>query len=552
MTDRLINQQPPLPDFSAESLKKYHSQEIREYIEALSFFAEESGVWYSLLQAIERASYFVDLSKPGSTLPDDNPAQGLLFTGYEGGYHPEMAPDYFEKNFEVIDIREEYPDLVKQSLNTWMLHLAQANHPEYLDYLYRTVSEPYQGPTLSSDAEDFLSSLEDKNSSASVRDLALRSGKADKPRIHRTEVQLKQFHNSQWVKNEDGEIIGRRQARRMVVGGDNPSVFGSPVILATLAANHCLSAVPKDGPFKDIARQASLAKEALDLLPEFVKLVGRDDDERQLLLDWYVHNIMGVIDAHPDKGEERTRALYKAGIRIFRIYSAEPNSEVAECVRRLRKIEKEEGWEPIEIFAGQIVDADQAMEVEQAGANAIIVGRGGGGRCITGLLADLTVDMPIEVLEIRGHIHIPIFVQGGGNDHMTLVSGLGAAGAGATGSFAGTIEATGGFLYFRDKKTGEIFRFYFGEASAVMKFLAGIYDLVGRTPNKEGDITRKGIIPVVEPGIYPVAMQRVAEIEESLAGGMAQQSTGTLAELFEVGPGRVALIVNMDGARGTH
>ena len=149
---------------------------------------------------------------------------------------------------------------------------------------------------------------------------------------------------------------------------------------------------------------------------------------------------MGVIDAVPEKALLRAQALYKVGVRTFRVYSPEPGMNVVNTVKAIRK---KFGTE-IEIFAGQVVDVLQAQQIEEAGADGLYIGIGGGGRCITGVRSGSVIDWPILLWELRGKIKIPVIVEGGASDHIATTLALGASGIGVSRAVAGgTIESPG-------------------------------------------------------------------------------------------------------------
>ena len=136
------------------------------------------------------------------------------------------------------------------------------------------------------------------------------------------------------------------------------------------------------------------------------------------------------MEANSSKAIKRASALYDAGIRTFRIYSPEPGNGPLKTLKALRALEQEMGWEPIEIFVGQVVSVKQAKQLQAEGANALYIGIGGGGRCITGVVGNLTIDWPQLLMELRGEIQIPVIVEGGGSDAIGVTLKLGASGIG--------------------------------------------------------------------------------------------------------------------------
>jgi len=196
-------------------------------------------------------------------------------------------------------------------------------------------------------------------------------------------------------------------------------------------------------------------------------LKGRTD--RQKIAKYWNRNVMGTLEASKEKALKRAEALYKKGVRVFRVYSPEPATGPIDTLKALRKRFKDE----IEIFVSFIVDINQAKQAEEEGADAIFVGIGGGGRCITGVRTGNVIDWPELVYKLRGEINIPIIVEGGASDHIAVTLLLGASGISVSRIVSGgTIESPGGILFYSDQN-GKLFKPYGGEASPRTKFLDG-------------------------------------------------------------------------------
>ncbi|MCA9388127.1 MAG: IMP dehydrogenase, partial [Candidatus Andersenbacteria bacterium] len=166
----------------------------------------------------------------------------------------------------------------------------------------------------------------------------------------------------------------------------------------TMAQSHCLTGVPRNGPFSEVARQVDLVQEVWQALKQSEVLGGRKKSERDFLIDQWRHNIMGVLEVEPERALRRAEALFDAGVRVFRVYSPEPGLGALQTVIALRK----KFYAEIEIFAGQVVDVQQAQQLEEAGADGLYLGIGGGGRCITGVRSGSVVDWPVLLWQLRG------------------------------------------------------------------------------------------------------------------------------------------------------
>jgi IMP dehydrogenase / GMP reductase domain len=370
------------------------------------------------------------------------PSQGLIRTLYDDlDYAGEVLfPE--ERMIEILRVR------------TYLLEIF--NHPNRVQALLReTQTERPRLPAVKSDA---IEHMQQQGVSISIGDLGAvviyPQGKQD--RISRK----KRLEEGPFVK------IGRT-AHSPFVGSAMPDVFGSVPAIATMAASHSLVCLPRNASLVDIRRQADLASEALNWLRNEPVLNGRPD--RDLLLDLWMSNIVGTVEASPDKALRRAEALYARGIRKFRPYSPEPGPGPEQTTAALRK---EFGLE-VELFVGQIVDMDQALRVEQAGADALYLGIGGGGRCKTGPRSGTVIDWPELLWALRGRTNLPIIVEGGASEHVAETLLAGASGIGVSRMAAGgTIESPGGGKFYADSR-GKLFKPYGGEASARTKVLEG-------------------------------------------------------------------------------
>jgi len=219
----------------------------------------------------------------------------------------------------------------------------------------------------------------------------------------------------------------------------------------------------------DVNRQADLASEVFDWLQKMAEEMLSDRKDGKFIFKAWNNNVFGALEASPEKALVRAKKLFKRGVRGFRVYSPEPGTGCIDTVKILRK----EFGNDIEIFTGQIIDSHQAKMAEEANSDAIVIGIGGGGRCITGERSGSAIDWPDLLWLLRGVINIPVIVQGGASDHVANTILLGASGIGVTRVVGGgTIESPGGALFCSDKN-GNLFKPYGGEASSRTKYLEG-------------------------------------------------------------------------------
>lgn len=368
------------------------------------------------------------------------PSQGLLKTPFDFLEYKQRGMLPVKEMITILRVRQYFLEIF--------------NHPERISALKKIQKKPFVAPPKikSKVMEQTIA----EELALSISDLGIRVVGSQRERVSRKF----RLNNGPFVK------LGK-YARSILVGSAMPDAWGSVYAISTMAQCLSLIGVPRNGPFNEISRQVDLAKQVFTALEESEVLIGRSYYEKQFLLDHWKHNVMGVLDADPAKAIIRGKALYKIGIRTFRVYSPEPGLSVVRTVQALRK----EFGQEVEIFAGQVVDVLQAKQIEEAGADGLYIGIGGGGRCITGVRSGSVIDWPILLWELRGEISIPVIVEGGASDHIATTLALGASGIGVSRAVAGgTVESPGGMLYYVDEG-GEYFKPYGGEASARTKYL---------------------------------------------------------------------------------
>jgi hypothetical protein len=386
--------------------------------------------------------YLLPWEKLSREHPRVYPSQGLLQTPYDflDYRHTQRLPH----------------ETIVETLRLRMFFLEMFNHPYRLHFLAQTTNSHF-APPPKVDGVAF-DQAHSQGLSLSVGDLGASVVGGSRERTGRTE----RYAQGPFVK------LGK-QGRTFFVGSESPDVWNSAAAIATMAASHCLAAIPRNGLLSDIARQADVAKETFGWLDRMADEVLENRPDREFALSHWKNNVMGALEATPEKALQRAHALCAAGVRSFRVYSPEPGIGPIDTVQALKK----EFGNEIEIFTGQIVDVDQAKKAQAAGSDGLFVGIGGGGRCITGVRSGSVIDWPGLVWKLRGNINIPVIVQGGASDHVAITLLLGASGIGVSRIVAGgTIESPGGALFFSDGK-GNLFKPYGGEASARTKFLDG-------------------------------------------------------------------------------
>ncbi len=370
------------------------------------------------------------------------PSQGLLVTPY----------DYL--NYQSLQLLPQ--ETIVKTLRLRRFFLELFNHPYRTSYLQQVSRQKFTAP--SAVANKAIEFAQKAGMSLAVGDLGAVVIGASKARISRTD----RFAQGPFVK------LGR-QGRHIFVGSSSPDVWNSAAAIATMAASQCLAGIPRNGVLSDISRQAEVAKETFVWLKRLAKEILPNRSDATWIKRAWRNNVMGTVEAAPEKAVERASALYEVGVRCFRVYSPEPGTGPGETVVALRK----KFGQSVEIFAGQVVEVEQAQKLEAAGADGLFVGIGGGGRCITGIRSGSAIDWPELVWRLRGQIKIPVIAEGGASDHIAVSLLLGASGISVSRVVAGgTIESPGGALFCADAH-GHLFKPYGGEASARTKYLDG-------------------------------------------------------------------------------
>ena len=164
---------------------------------------------------------------------------------------------------------------------------------------------------------------------------------------------------------------------------------------------------------------------------------------------------------------ERVKALVEAGVDIITVDSAHGHSEgVIEMVRQIRA-----AFPELDLIGGNIVTAEAAKDLIEAGVNAVKVGIGPGSICTTRVVAGVGVPQLTAVNDVYEYCKdkgIGVIADGGIKLSGDIVKAL-AAGADCVmlgGLLAGTKEAPGEEILLEGKK----FKSYVGMGSiAAMK-----------------------------------------------------------------------------------
>lgn len=164
---------------------------------------------------------------------------------------------------------------------------------------------------------------------------------------------------------------------------------------------------------------------------------------------------------------ERVEALVKKGVDIIAIDSAHGHSQGV--IQKLQEVRN--AYPHLDLVGGNIVTAEAAKMLIDAGANALKVGVGPGSICTTRVVAGVGVPQLsaiYDVYEVAKKKNIPVIADGGIKLSGDIVKALasGAACVMLGGLFAGTDEAPGEEIIYQGRK----FKIYQGMGSlAAMK-----------------------------------------------------------------------------------
>ena len=159
---------------------------------------------------------------------------------------------------------------------------------------------------------------------------------------------------------------------------------------------------------------------------------------------------------------ERAKALSEAGVDVFVIDSAHGHSK--NVVDTIKMVKKE--FSNIDVIGGNVATPEGALELVNAGADAIKVGMGPGSICTTRIIAGIGVPQITAILDIKEVIQdkdVGIIADGGIRFSGDIAKAI-AAGADSVmlgGLFAGTEEAPGKVELFQ----GRSFKTYRGMGS---------------------------------------------------------------------------------------
>ena len=174
------------------------------------------------------------------------------------------------------------------------------------------------------------------------------------------------------------------------------------------------------------------------------------------------------LEANPKDAEIRAQELYNAGIRTFRVYDARTKGgAMVETVKKLRDM----FGDTVTIIAGQVINPDQAIGLQEAGADAIVIGIGEGGICKTPKEASLVASNVMAGYKIaKKGLNIPLIFDSGVGPRTPVAIALGGGAVMKSQALVGSVIEKPPFCWWWWNK-GRYESQYSGEAAERTKHL---------------------------------------------------------------------------------
>ena len=210
---------------------------------------------------------------------------------------------------------------------------------------------------------------------------------------------------------------------------------------------------------------------------------------------------------------ERAKALSEAGVDVFVIDSAHGHSK--NVVDTIKMVKKE--FLNIDVIGGNVATPEGALELVNAGADAIKVGMGPGSICTTRIIAGIGVPQITAILDIKEAIKdkdVSIIADGGIRFSGDIAKAI-AAGADSVmlgGLFAGTEEAPGKVELFQ----GRSFKTYRGMGS-----IGAMTERHDANRYMQEDLDSEKLVPEGIEGRVPYK-GLVVNVINQLVGGLRQ------------------------------
>ena len=211
-------------------------------------------------------------------------------------------------------------------------------------------------------------------------------------------------------------------------------------------------------------------EEQAQMVRELSYRIFGENGEGHLLFDWEMEDkipIMAAIGVS-EQDKERAKLLDKAGATVILIDVAHGDHQnvidmIHWCKENLR--------DDIDIIAGNIATAEAAERLQDAGADGLRVGIGGGSLCTTRIKTGFGVPNVTCIEDIVRVANVPIMADGGirSSGDIAKALGVGASNVMIGSLIAGTDEAPGQII----EKSNGLYKRYRGSASLATKTAHG-------------------------------------------------------------------------------
>ena len=223
--------------------------------------------------------------------------------------------------------------------------------------------------------------------------------------------------------------------------------------------------------------------------------------------------MVGAAIGTGDDTNKRTAALVEAGVDVLVVDSAHGHSKnVIEVIKKIKNDHPQ-----VEVIGGNVATPEGAIELVNAGADAIKVGMGPGSICTTRIIAGIGVPQITAILRVREALKgkkVNIIADGGirfsGDISKAIAAGADSVMLG--GLFAGTEEAPGELELFQ----GRSFKTYRGMGS-----LGAMTERQDANRYMQEDVDAEKLVPEGIEGRVPYK-GKVINVINQLIGGLRQ------------------------------
>jgi len=223
---------------------------------------------------------------------------------------------------------------------------------------------------------------------------------------------------------------------------------------------------------------------------------------------------------------ERAESLIRQGVDVLVVDSAHGHSK--NVIETVRELKGQRGWD-IDIVAGNVATGEGALDLINAGADAVKVGIGPGSICTTRVISGIGVPQITAIAEaaaVANERDIPIIADGGirFSGDITKAIAIGASTVMIGSLFAGLTESPGKLILFQ----GRTFKTYRGMGSmgAMVQGSSDRYRQKGMATGKLVPEGVEGRVPFRGP-----LSDYVYQLVGGLRAGMGYLGTRTIEEL---------------------